>query len=201
VKDTGDIYIKPVDFATREAIVKSKLSIIVQTPTKSKVLIYNVYSELTAEELIENLIRKNEDLKSTNVNQYNTISERTPFGQPSSRRVSWLVEVDPIIYRKLINMQYYIGMTYCRVQAHHQVPICFIYQRYGHIAKYCPTKVQKCARCSSQEKEHDGKNCTATPKCVNCGKNKPMYHLDCPSRLRATIQRCRKTDYVYNGRE
>jgi hypothetical protein len=128
VKDTGDIYIKPADFVTREAIVKSKLSIIVQTSTKPKILIYNVDSVLAVEELIENLIRQNEDLRSTNVNQYNAISKKTPFGQPSSRRVSWLVEVDPIIHRKLINMQYYIGMTYCRVQVHDQVPRYFICQ-------------------------------------------------------------------------
>ena len=199
IKRTGDIYIKPADRNTREALLKSNLEVVEQKTLKPKLLVYNVDSELTGVEVVEDLINLNSELRDTDKEKYNAINKRSPQGQISSRKVSWLLEVHPSIYKKLVNGRFYIGMSYCRILPYDQVTRCFICQRYGHIAKYCPTNIQTCMICSTQEKNHDWKNCSLNPKCVNCGKNEPSNHLDCPSRMRAIIQRCRKTSYGTNS--
>jgi hypothetical protein len=64
IRGTGDIFIKP-ESNTRSAIVQNNLRVIIQSPLKPKVLIYNVDSDHTTENLIDNLIQQNRDLRDT----------------------------------------------------------------------------------------------------------------------------------------
>jgi hypothetical protein len=63
IKRTGNVYIKPVDSNIKTAIMQSNLNVVTQTTIKPKVLIYNVDSEHTAEELIDVLYIKIQNLE------------------------------------------------------------------------------------------------------------------------------------------
>lgn len=57
---------------------------------------------------------------------------------------------------------------------------CYICMQYNHVAKYCKTKQQKCARCGDN---HQLDQCTAaadTFKCCNCNGNHLASSADCP---------------------
>ncbi|CAF1537450.1 unnamed protein product [Adineta ricciae] len=57
---------------------------------------------------------------------------------------------------------------------------CFICMQYNHLAKYCKTKKQVCARCGEN---HRLDQCTAptdTSNCCNCNGNHLASSVDCP---------------------
>jgi hypothetical protein len=64
--------------------MQNNLCVVTQTTIKSKVLIYNVDSEHTAEESIDDFIYQNSELRDTSNDQYNALAKRLPLGQLSS---------------------------------------------------------------------------------------------------------------------
>lgn len=193
---TGDIYLKPNDEATREAIAQIKNHQLTEEHTlKPKILIFNIDKNLNKAEIIKAILEQNDLPLNVQKEDINLLTSRTPREAADSRKVSWLAEVSPRIYKTVVNKILYIGLSRCRTSPYDQVSRCFRCQKYGHVAKHCIANEQTCMNCTSNETGHDFITCNKSPKCANCGKGSPSNHFDCPARTNAQVRRCLRTDY------
>ena len=72
------------------------------------------------------------------------------------------------------------GYYFLRVTPWVPLPLrCFKCQRFGHGSQKCRSNSDVCWNCGS--KDHEGQNCSAPPKCVNCVNGAhPSRSRDCP---------------------
>jgi hypothetical protein len=60
---------------------------------------------------------------------------------------------------------------------------CYKCFDFGHMAKHCECKKQKCGKCG--EDDHEKDKCTNPIKCVGCGNPHPAWHKECSKRNNA----------------
>jgi hypothetical protein len=76
-------------------------------------------------------------------------------------------------------------------------PQCFICLQYGHVAKYCKSQQQVCARCGNDHRLDQCPNENQVPQCLNCKGNHFATSTDC-SKFKEHQQRLQKTIDQYS---
>lgn len=138
-------------------------------------IIYDVEKELNRDELKEHLIRRNlvQLTEAENKEEmYNNIIFRQAF-TVRENKVNWLVQMPGKFLSKLLEQGkiFMFWRTY-RIKEYYNVTKCFKCYGYGHIAKHCEQKEQRCENCDSCEHEKAKCDKKDEPTCANCLKTK-----------------------------
>ncbi|KMQ90605.1 rna-directed dna polymerase from mobile element jockey-like protein [Lasius niger] len=141
-----------------------------------RVIIRNVPVELSSEEIIGQLSRRNLNGEGDNLKMVYRFPAHA--GRAFS---SCVVEVPPDIRKRLLAKdRIFLGWSACTVGDHVRVLQCFRCLSFGHIAKNCTSKEARCSYCSE---DHETRVCTNTGLCndlrichVNC--QSLFVHLD-----------------------
>ena len=133
-----------------------------------KIMICNVYKDESKDELIVNLIERNDFLKSVDDIEHKIAFL---FDKPAAgNTVHYILKCDPKI-RKLISEngdRIKLEWGVYNVRDRYWVNVCYHCQRYGHGEKFCTAKNEApfCKHCSERHKTEE---CDATvKKCINC---------------------------------
>lgn len=149
-------------------------------------VIYNVPEEITKEYSEEIIATQNPEL---NLREGDVKPKFITNGRRNTR--SLVVEVEPMVRRKIFKTKLKIGWHLCNTDDYVVVNRCFKCSGYNHRAIDC-RGVEKCPLCAS---EHKLKDCMtpAKDKCPNCTKFNKYYNnaqvcakhssldLNCPS--------------------
>jgi len=160
-----------------------------------RIIIFDVSSNLSANEMIHCLAAQNNLAKESFTN---------PFihGAKDKAMCNWVVDVKPDILTAILKKgKVYIDWLRCRVKEFVIPTRCFKCQGYGHISKYCRQGSDTCSHCSKTG--HGHKDCPDKDKpmcCVNCKKmGKPFDHrvgsASCFAQTRAMRYLEHITDY------
>jgi len=185
------LVIIPDDSNTLE-VLRGMDNIIEVGPKKPRVIVYDVDSGISKDELTECLLSQNSELGLTEQD----IGGMTPLhklGPRNEDTVHWVIEVSPSTLQKVENKAIYIGMTRCRCKLHSSLPQCFNCQQYGHTAPRCEQKTPTCRNCAGA---HDSRTCSeGQVKCVNCKGPHKASSSTCKSRTNAVKSLLRRTDF------
>lgn len=108
--------------------------------------------------------------------------------------VSWVLELDPVIYNKVVKGPLYIGFSKCRVKTFEEVNQCLKCLKYGLPPKSCLATNNLCTNCAKSG--HTAKECPTQaqePKCVNCNGKHHAMDKSCSSRITALSQKILRT--------
>ncbi|XP_039300844.1 uncharacterized protein LOC120356092 [Nilaparvata lugens] len=178
------------------------LKIVEPQNRKPRLIIYDVPSDLSKEELAESIFNKNFAISELGKESFlNGCKPLYKVGPKNKEVVHWIIECEPEIRRILINRKrVFVDMTSCRLNDFISVQRCFKCQCFGHVSKYCKKESEVCGHCAE---DHSTKDCPNTAKeaiCSNCKKNKkPSNHKvhdpQCPSHQKSLQQLIEKTNY------
>jgi len=140
------LVIIPDDSNTLE-VMKGLKNVIEISPRKPRVIIYDVDSGISKEELAECLLDQNPELGLT-ADDVRCMTPLHKLGPRNSDVVHWVIEAPPNVLAKLENKSLYIGMTRCRCKLHSSTPQCFKCQQYGHTSLRCEQKTPTCRNCA-----------------------------------------------------
>ena len=169
----------------------NKLGLVVERPKKlnPSVIIYDVEKDYKAEELKEELIRKNFDNVPESELEHLKESIRFvhPFKVKNGTRHNWIVQLPAKLFASLISAgrAFLMWRTY-RTSEYVNITRCFKCHGYGHIAKVCNIPEQLCGGCG--QNDHLRKDCAKKeePQCINCKRARrkdishDTYNKDCP---------------------
>ena len=153
-----------------------------ETPRRKNplVILYDVDSTLTEEELVGALISQNfsGELSDTEV-----LVPRFKTGPRDKDTVHWVLEVSPAVRQKLLTQgRAYLTFASAKVKDFVKVAQCMKCSDYGHVAKYC-TNEECCSRC--QSKEHKKADCKEELCCIPCKRRnitcKAKKEEQCPT--------------------
>lgn len=188
-----------------------KAGITAGKPTKKQpvVMVYDVHSSLSDEELKEEIFERNmtesdipkEDFTNELVikHKYKARDERRDDSKRNHVVAECSVRVRNWLRRK---GRVYIGWESCRIKDYVEVARCYKCQRFGHVAKHCADKKLSCSQCSG---EHDFKDCKRKQnegaKCINCAREgrsdskHPASWRGCPVYEKAVKRHNEQIDY------
>ena len=144
-----------------------------------RVFIHRVGTEVTTDEIINELVVKNKSLKKFfDDNPSKDIADhicvkfafkaRNSTGQViDNNRQNIILEVSPEV-RRLIKQSVFVGYESCRVSEHIQVTRCYKCCAFQHIASNCTAGHQVCGHCGGNHAVNRGDVCIEPKKCVNC---------------------------------
>ncbi|CAI6354042.1 unnamed protein product [Macrosiphum euphorbiae] len=138
------LIIIPDDANTLE-VMKGLENVVEISPRKPRVIIYDVESGITKEELAECLLGQNPELGLT-AEDVGCMTPLHKLGPRDGHVVHWVIEAPPNVVIKLENKSVYIGMTSCRCKVHSSTPQCYNCHQYGHTSLRCEQKAPTC-RC------------------------------------------------------
>ncbi|CAB0037848.1 unnamed protein product [Trichogramma brassicae] len=130
---------------------------------RPRMILYDVPSTYTADNLKKTIIDQNEDL----VTQTNDFDPKFKFGKKGLETTHWVLDVTPA-FRTLVSRSngLYIGWQRCRIKDFQHISRCYKCQEPGHIAKYCRATIDTCGKCA--EDGHATKDCTKTDRVKRC---------------------------------
>lgn len=166
-----------------------------------KIIIYDVDSSLTKEQLANEIRNKNELLQEATEADFRLLYQ---IQKGPKDRVHWVAETSPHLRSTIMGSQgkkIKISWARLRVDDFLDAPRCFKCQRYGHVAKHCTHKAITCGHCGKEG--HKYSECLARdkpPVCTPCklAKRNHTHSIQdkhCPSKLQAIKERMRKTAY------
>jgi len=161
-------------------------------PKKPRIILYDVDSGITKEELAEGPMGQNPELGLTAEDVGNMIPLHK-LGKRDGDVVHWVIEAPPNVITKLEGKSGFIGMTRCRCKVHSSLPQCFNCQQYGHTAQRYEQKTPSCRNCAGA---HDSRTCKEdVVKCANCkGPHKASSSVY-KARSQATKNLLSRTDF------
>nr|XP_034195367.1 uncharacterized protein LOC117611536 [Osmia lignaria] len=139
------------------------------------IIIYDVEKEYKADELKEDLIFKNLEVRDDEYAEKlkRSIDFRHCFKTKNESRVNWIVQLPAKEYSALmLSRKVYMFWRIYKLKEYLNVMRCYKCQGYGHIAKFCQAKQQCCENCGNTE--HERKDCPRKdkPQCINCIRTK-----------------------------
>lgn len=158
------------------------------------------------EELVEELLRLNEDIKNDlstpiTADKITVVSRRQCRNQ---LKENIILQAEPEIVKWFLKKETInFDLTKLHVEEHFNLAICYNCSGLGHVAKYCKEK-KCCYKCTG---EHDAKDCQATEwQCPNCIKMKLPHEMSkhsaidtkCPVYQRRLVQYKNQIDYGNN---
>lgn len=169
-----------------------------------RILIYDVQSSLTEQEIKDAIFEQNPDLvEGMEKSTFDTeLKLQFRVGKRREDLTNWVAEVTPALRNKIRKIgRIYIEWQFCRIQDFIGLSRCYQCQVYGHVAKYCRQETSSCGHCA--EDGHRASDCPkkAEPaKCASCKRfKKPTNHsvLDknCPAYKFALEKLVNKIDY------
>ena len=202
-----------MNFATESDMnnAMSKLNHVVEVKTKNvrrkltpKIMICNVYKDESKDDLIKNLIDRNDYLKTINDVEHKI---SLLFEKPASgNTLHYILKCDPEV-RKLIHDNHdriKLVWSVYEVRDRYWVNTCHYCQRHGHVEKNCLAKTNEepfCKYCSGRHKSNE---CSETSrKCINCirYKNSDIGHAVgdrcCQVLIKETMNIKEITDHGY----
>lgn len=152
--------------------------------------------ELYERNVQPNEISEEEFLKGMNVRH--KMKMRSAQGRNDARnreierKENWIIECEPRI-RNLLRRKdrVFLGWESCQIKDYVDVPRCFKCHRYGHVAKVCTEKENKCAWCGKGHRVEDCEQKEEDLHCVNCKRENgartdhPAHWKKCPVYERA----------------
>jgi len=171
---------------------------------KPRMILYNVPSDLTSDELRDLTLSRNVDVDSAVKTKPEEFKPLFKTGPRNKGEVHWVVECSPRI-RNILNdkERIYLDWTSCKVQDYVRLTRCYQCHLFGHSGKSCRAKDPICGHCA--EVGHVYKDCKSReerePSCVNCKRNKvqdsnhSVNSSSCPSYKRAVELLIEKTNY------
>ncbi|XP_020294518.1 uncharacterized protein LOC109860075 [Pseudomyrmex gracilis] len=154
-------------------LVKAGLKVIENVKLNPRLIMYNVPVEMTAEEIVEEIIAQN----LADINKIDIKVVYTYPAKPDNRTTSCVLEVSPLIRNILLKRgRIYLRYSACKFTDYVRVLQCYNCMTFGHLAKFCKSK-PTCGLCSN---EHLTKDCGRKDmlKCGNCMRNKSFSSGD-----------------------
>lgn len=121
-------------------------------------------------------------------------------GRDRNVMVNVILRVEGGLYREIMDRgSLYVGWRRCGVKEYVDVVRCLKCQRYGHVVKYCKSKVEVCSRCGEEHKTADCKSGDVWG-CSNCkNSSKDWGHsagwTGCPAFMAAVRRYVEQIDY------
>ncbi|CAI6370241.1 unnamed protein product [Macrosiphum euphorbiae] len=185
------LIIIPDDANTLEVMKDLKQAIEI-SPRKPRLILYDVESGITGEELAECLLGQNPELGLT-AEDVGCMTPLHKLGPRDGHVVHWVIEAPANVVSKLENRSIYIGMTRCRCKVHSSTPQCYNCQQYGHTSLRCEQKEPTCRHCAGA---HDSRECkNEVVKCANCKGPHKASSATCRAKTQATRSLLRRTDF------
>jgi len=194
VKNRTNLIIIPDDDDTLE-VLRATDKLRELGPKKPRVIIYNVESVLTEQDLIDGLRFQNPELKITEeeVGQTKPIYKTGPKNKDV---VHWVVETPPNVLEKIKGKKIFLGLCRCNIKLYTSMTQCFKCQKFGHTAAKCRDSMPTCRNCAEG---HDSRECKSeVVKCANCKGPHKASSVKCKGRDRATNTLLRRTDFGLN---
>jgi hypothetical protein len=156
-----------------------------------KIVLYGVDSELTENDITNEIVKKNKTIKDflettkseriedhikckfqfRKKNSSQTEAENANQTVVEHKLRTWVLEVSPKIWQILSKLSsVYVGFRACRFEEYLFISRCFNCNGFGHKASECKQTVSSCGKCGQN---HDTKNCkstNATHFCSNCDR-------------------------------
>lgn len=194
VKNKSNIVIIPDDDDTLEMLQETE-KLRELGPKKPRVIIYNVDSALSDQELIKGLRYQNPELKIT----ADEIGLTKPLYKTVPKHkdmVHWVIETPPKVLDNIEGKKVFLGLRRCNVKLYTSITQCFKCQKFGHTAIKCrethPT-------CRNPADAHDTRECKSeTRKCANCKGPLKASSGKCKGKDRATNTLLRRTEFGLN---
>lgn len=169
-----------------EILKKSEGKVTVERLKKRRplMIIHNVPSSISKDELIEEILERNGPVKETaqelEQNQMETDDSNGPlklrFVMKARTNGSYnaVIEIHGKVRMVIKRLErLYVGFSRVRLDDFDPVTICFKCQGYGHISKNCSAQKDTCPHCSEEHKliECPHKNDESKKRCTNCAKS------------------------------
>ena len=146
------------------------------------IMICNVSKEESKEDMIQNLIERNESLKSVDdiENKIRYVFDKPAYNEPRH----YVFRCDPEV-RKLLRLKYdniKLQWGIYNICDRYITTTCFYCMKFGHIESKCPAKANNenptCGRCAGDHRTSTCKEETNN-KCINCVnlKKKDTNHM------------------------
>jgi hypothetical protein len=152
---------------------------IVREPKKKlpKMIIYDIPSTYTEEELKEDIYRQNFAKQGVTPEEYaNEFKLLFRTGPTQQNEVQWVVEISGRLRNILKDRRVFIDWRSCKIQDYVIVVRCFRCQLYGHMSKDCQQEKEFCGHCAEQGHSYrDCKNTSKTAQCINCKRAKQPH--------------------------
>ena len=158
-------------FLKSTALAKAGLTVSRNAGTMPRVLLYDVPSDMTGEQIAETVRRQNfEDVPAADIARMMKFVFKS--GSRDKDVVNCVFEVTPELRKRMLSRgRLYIGWGSCRVIDSLDATRCFKCQSHGHVAKACRAEQETCAHCAASG--HDIKDCPSKElpaTCANCKK-------------------------------
>lgn len=196
----GKIIVKPQNRESADILkqiaVQKPNTIGEDLPRKPRVIIANLDASAISYEIAYNIASQNLELGIDENKADKIISPIFKRGKRDSPTVSWICEVDPLIYGSLLSRNIYVGFYSCRVSKFEEIMQCFICYQFVHPAAKCTKSEDTCAHCSSTG--HKRSTCPKIedePKCVNCSGKHPATDPTYSKKAITLANLQRRTDY------
>ena len=175
----------------------------IEKPSKSRprIMIYDVPSDMTDQQVIQAVFEQNEGLIDSAKNLAMHFEPKFKTGKRQKETTTWVVEVSPEIRVSLLERRkIFIGWQSCKIHDYITVTKCYKCQGFGHIAKHCRNE-QVCSHCTQTgHNRSDGPNKDKPKTCANCLRSKREHTHDtmdrkCPLYKQALDRLIKSTDY------
>jgi hypothetical protein len=162
-----------------------------------KIALYGIASDMTSEELIVEIVKRNNGIKQLIDDKDGTETSQqikclfALKAKNTSDTQTWVLEVSPQLYQLIgKNGRIIIDWESHRTADYLRITRCYNCQKYGHIARVCSESEPTCGKCSQN---HTKNECQSIEKCcINCKKFN--------DRLPPTKTKC-KTNHSVEGME
>ena len=160
-----------------------------------KLVLYDVDSDLTEENLIENIIESNKDIEDfiydNNLKTDEEILVKFKFRRTNANSNgsqidvtkttnTWVIEVSPEMRRLLVNKRLIkIGWRAIRFADYIPIIRCHKCNGFGHFQKDCRSEMS-CGHCAQQHNTRDCKTAKQQHKCTNCMRNNDSHKKSRP---------------------
>lgn len=147
-------------------VVSNLPNVKIAGPKQPRIIIYDVDSQLNADEIVTGLSDQNPELGLAQIDT-DKITAKYKLGPSDTSTTYWVLEVPASALPKLKDKQVFLGLTRCKIKLHKSVPQCFHCQGYGHTATRCTPELPRCRHCAEA---HDSRQCKEPQKAVftNC---------------------------------
>lgn len=149
---------------------------------KPRVKIHKIDSSLTSDEIIDDIINKNEALTQASIQIKKVMKNK------NGKTQDMVVEVDGMTFNRMIALgKLYIGWNRCAVGEHIYLKRCFKCCGFSHIAKECRHNFA-CSKCAGPHKSNE---CNQRQiMCVNCVTANATYGLNLTTNHHAWSRNC-----------